>query len=150
MCVVWHGAPVFVPPAQHEGVAHSQPSVSGGEPALQSEWFASHVYEQLSPLHAAAVALFGVHTSPHALQLLVVLVGVSQPSVFGAVVVQSAQPDAHTYEHVVPLQLAVATLVLPQATPHAPQLEVEVSEDSQPSVSGLALLQSAYPVSHPV
>jgi hypothetical protein len=35
------------------------------------------------------------HAAPHAPQLVVVFVGVSQPSLSGPVLVQSAQPAAH-------------------------------------------------------
>jgi hypothetical protein len=39
---------------------------------LQSEAPELQVYEHVVPLHEGAEALVGVHTSPHALQLLVV------------------------------------------------------------------------------
>jgi hypothetical protein len=69
----------------------SQPSVSGGVPLLQSPKPTLHVYEQVVPLHVGAEALFGVQTLPQPAQLLVVVVGVSQPSVSGGVaLLQSA------------------------------------------------------------
>jgi len=58
---------------QHPGVAHSHPSVSGAVPLLQSEVPVLHVYEHVVPLQESADAFVGVHTLPHALQLLVVL-----------------------------------------------------------------------------
>jgi hypothetical protein len=58
---------------QHVGVRHSQPSRSGGVPLLQSdETPVSHAYWHVVPVHDALVAFVGVHTSPQALQLLVV------------------------------------------------------------------------------
>ena len=89
VCVVWHA------PLQHPGVAHSQPSVSGAVAALQS-----------------------------------------------------LSPALHLYEHVVPLQLAAPVFVL-HAALHAPHVAVEESDDSQPSVSGAVVLQSAQPVTQP-
>ena len=67
----------------------SQPSVSGGVSLLQSAWFALHVYWQVVPVHVAPAVPAepgGAHAVPHALQWLVVLSGVSQPSVSGGVV----------------------------------------------------------------
>jgi len=76
-------------------VLHSQPSVSGGVPRLQSAWPAVHVYPQLAPLQLAAVAFVSMQATLHPPQLVVVFVGVSQPVVLGAVVTQLAQPAAH-------------------------------------------------------
>ena len=74
----------------------------------------------------------------------------SQPSTFGALpALQSMRPALHLYEHVVPLQLAGPVLVL-HAAPHAPQFEVDDSDDSQPFVSGAVLSQLAKPAAHPV
>jgi hypothetical protein len=69
--------------------------VSGAVLALQSAWFALQVYEQLAPLHAAAVAFVLMQATLQPPQLVVVFVGVSQPVVFGGVVTQLAQPAAH-------------------------------------------------------
>jgi hypothetical protein len=71
--VVWQAAP------QHDGVAHSHPSVSGVVPLLQSEAPALQVYEHVVPLQLAADALVVVHLSPQALQLLVVSSSVHVP-----------------------------------------------------------------------
>jgi hypothetical protein len=46
-------------------------------------------------LHESPVLCTVSQATPHALQLVVVLVGVSHPSLSGAVLVQSAQPAAH-------------------------------------------------------
>jgi hypothetical protein len=50
---------------------------------------------QLVPLHVAPLLCAVSHTAPHALQLAVVFVGVSQPLLSWAVVSQSAKPVAH-------------------------------------------------------
>jgi hypothetical protein len=50
----------------------------------------------------------------------------------------------------VPLQNVPRLCVVSQALPQAPQLVIDESELSQPSVSGGDLLQSAYPEAHPV
>ena len=73
MCVVSHAVP------QHAGVAHSQPSVSGAVPVLQSEAPALHVYEHFVPLQLAADAFVRLHLSPQALQLFVVFRSVQMP-----------------------------------------------------------------------
>jgi len=65
--VVWQDAP------QHPGVAHSQPSRSGGVPLLQSDAPALHVYWQVVPVHVSVEAFVEVHASPQAVQLLVVV-----------------------------------------------------------------------------
>jgi hypothetical protein len=71
------------------GVSH--PSVSA--PAFtQSANPAPQVYEQLVPLHDAAVAFDGVHTTPQPPQFDVVLVAVSHPSVLAPALAQSANP----------------------------------------------------------
>jgi hypothetical protein len=74
-----------------------------------------------------------VHTLPQRPQFDAVVIGVSQPSVSGAVdALQSPKPALHMYEHVVPLQVARKTAVL-HATPQAPQFLVEVKEPQPPS-----------------
>jgi hypothetical protein len=89
LCVVWQFAP------QQAGVAHSHPSASVPLPELQSEWPAVQVYEHALPLQLAPDAFVVLQTTPQALQLVVVLVGVSQPSVSGGVpALQSPHPDA--------------------------------------------------------
>jgi hypothetical protein len=84
----------LLPPGQHVGVAHSQPSVSGAVPALQSDAPTLQVYAHVEPLQLAADAFLSVHTSPQALQLLVVFskVHVLLPQV---VSVQVHEPLTH-------------------------------------------------------
>jgi hypothetical protein len=53
------------------------------------------MYEQLAPLHMAAVAFVSMQATLQPPQLVVVFVGVSQPVVLGGVVTQLAQPAAH-------------------------------------------------------
>jgi hypothetical protein len=122
----------------------SQPFVSGtavlqlANPALQLP------YEHVVPLQVAPLLLVVSHAFPQPPQSVVVLVGVSQPLTFGALVTQSANPPAHVYEHVVPLQVAVPCAVS-QTFPHPPQLDVELRAVSQPLVFGTVLMQSSYP-----
>ncbi len=89
----------------------------------QSSKPVSHdVTEQANPvlvlLHAS-VAWVVLQTLPHAPQLLVVVVAVSQP--FTALPSQSAKPGAHVILHVEATQVPVPPLWL-HALPHAPQL----------------------------
>ena len=85
----------------------SQPFVFGTavtqspNPVLQPE------YVHFEPSHAAPLLFVVSHTRPQPLQFVMVLVAVSHPFVFGAVVMQSPHPPVHAYEHVVPLQPAV-------------------------------------------
>jgi hypothetical protein len=63
--------------------------------------------------------------------------------VSGAVLaLQSARPELHWYEHVVPLQLAAPVFVL-HALLHEPQVAVDDSDDSHPFAFGAAVAQSA-------
>jgi hypothetical protein len=71
--VVWQPVP------QHPGVTHSQPSVSGAVPLLQSDDPALHVYEQVVPLQDAADAWVRVHWFPQAPQLAVLLSLTQEP-----------------------------------------------------------------------
>ena len=67
----------------------------------------------------------------------------SHPSVSGALpALQSASPELHWYEHVVPLQLAAPVFVL-HAALHEPHVVVDESDDSHPFVFGAAFAQSA-------
>ena len=80
-----------------------------------------------------------------------VVVGVSQPSVSGAVVLQSACCGWHpVYWQVTPSQLAPRLLAVSQTLPQPPQFDVVVASVSQPSASGAALLQSTRPATHDV
>jgi hypothetical protein len=85
------------------------------------------------------------HFTLHAPQVSVDVREVSQPSVSGAVVRQSAQPVAQLYVHVVPVQPTAVALVVLHCFPQAEQLVVDDSEVSQPSVSGAVVSQSAQP-----
>ncbi len=64
---------------------------------LQSEWFELQVYEHVVPLQLSVDAFVGVQAMPHPVQFVVVLVGVSHPSVSGATLaLQSPQPWSHS------------------------------------------------------
>jgi hypothetical protein len=109
------------------------------------------VYVQVDPEHAAPALWVVSHASPHAPQLVIVFVGVSQPLVSGAVVLQSAQPAEHpVYLHVVPSHVAPVLWVVSQVRPHALQFDVVSVCVSQPSESGAVLVQSAQPGLQPV
>jgi hypothetical protein len=89
--------------------------------------------------------------APQAVQLEVVVVGVSQPFVSGGAVLQSAQPVSHPlYVHVVPEHEAPSLCVVSHVWPQAPQLVDPLVAVSQPSRSGGVVLQSAQPAWHPV
>jgi hypothetical protein len=85
------------------------------------------------------------HALPQPPQLLVVVIEVSQPLVFGAAVLQSAYPLAQPPRYVQepPTHCAPALVSVSQALPHPPQLVGVVVGVSQPSRSGAAALQSA-------
>jgi hypothetical protein len=86
------------------------------------------------------------HLRPQAPQLVTDASAVSQPSVSGRVVSQSAHPSAQRAKaHVLPLQVAPALCAVSQASPHPEQFEGVLSEVSQPSVSGGAVSQLAHP-----
>jgi hypothetical protein len=98
----------------------------------------------LPPTHDAPVLCSVSHATPQAPQLVGVVVGVSQPPVFGAVVTQSAHPGTHVYEHVVPLHVA-DPCVVSHTLLQPPQLDIEPRSVSQPSASGTVVLQLKYP-----
>jgi hypothetical protein len=50
----------------------------------------------------------------------------------------------------VPSQLSLVAFVVLHATPHAPQLVGDLTDDSHPSVSGAVFVQSRYPGAQPV
>jgi len=132
----------------------SQPFVSGAAVLQSAQPDAHPPYVQPVPLHAAPrlwVELVS-HACPHAPQLAVVARFVSQPSVSGGAVLQSAHPDAQpVYVHAVPPQLAPRLCVESHDCPQAPQFDAVVETCvSQPSVSGGAVLQSAHPDAQPV
>jgi hypothetical protein len=96
-------------------------------------------------VHVAPTLCAASHAAPHALQLLVVVVGVSQPLVSGGAVLQSAQPGSQPeYTQLVPLHDAPTLWVVSQVSPHAPQFVALVGV-SHPSRSGGAVMQSAHP-----
>jgi hypothetical protein len=134
-----------------EPVNVSQPSASGAV-VLQSAQPGAHPeYSHVVPLHAAPVLCVVSHVTPQPLQLVVVFVCVSQPSVSGAVLVQSAHPGEQlAYEQVVPLHVAPPLCSVSHAAPQAPQLVVVMVAVSQPSGSGAVFVQSANPATHPV
>jgi hypothetical protein len=89
LCVVSHvspQAPQFMAPP----VAVSQPSTSGAAVMQSAKPMEQPVYWHVVPLHAAPMLWTVSHVAPHAAQLVMVLVAVSQPFVSGAVVSQSA------------------------------------------------------------
>jgi hypothetical protein len=91
LCVVshvWPQAPQLAAPP----MVVSHPSTSGGMVLQSAKPVAHPEYWQLVPSQVAPVLWAVSHAALHAPQLLVVLVGVSQPSRFGAVVSQSAYP----------------------------------------------------------
>jgi hypothetical protein len=102
---------------------------------------------QVVPLHAAPLLFTVSHIRPQPLQFVMLVVCVSQPFVFGAVVTQSPQLPEHEYEHVVPLQLAVPCVVS-HTRPQPLQFEVVLVGVSHPLVLGAAALQSPQPPEH--
>jgi hypothetical protein len=128
-------------------VGVSQPTRFGAGVVVQSAHPELQVYEHVVPLHVAVPCPDGLHALPQPPQLVVVLVGVSQPPVLGAVVTQSAQPAEHAYEHVVPLHEGVPRVVS-HALPQPPQLAVVVVGVSQPTKFGASVTQSAQPPPH--
>jgi hypothetical protein len=123
----------------------SQPFVSGAAVAQSAKPGSQPVYVQVVPVHAAPTLLVVSHAAPHAPQLLVVSVGVSQPFVSGGVVLQSAKPALHpVYTHVPATHDAPRLFVVSHVCPHAPQLLAEPPTNvSQPLVSAPLVSQSA-------
>jgi hypothetical protein len=102
------------------------------------------------PSHVTLEAVVVLHALPHPAQFDVVFVGVSQPFVSGAVLSQSAKNPTHpVYEHFVPSHVAPLLCVVSQTLPHPPHDDVDDDDDSHPSVSGGAVLQSRKPDEHP-
>jgi hypothetical protein len=99
----------------------------------------------LVPSHVAPLLCAASHAWPHAEQFAVVFVGTSQPTRFGAVVVQSPHPPLHVYEHVVPLQLAVPCDDALHTLLQPPQFDVVLVAVSQPFVFGTVATQSPHP-----
>jgi hypothetical protein len=139
LCVVWQPVP------QQPGLAHSQPSVSGALPELQSVRPLLQAYEHFVPLQLGWPVLL-LQVTPQSPQFEVEFSGVSQPFVSGAVVVQSLKPAAQpVYLQVaVPLVLHEAPLLwdVSQATPQLPQFCAVLTWVSQPFVFGGVVLQS--------
>jgi hypothetical protein len=90
------------------------------------------------PLAHAAVAFGSEQAFPQEPQLVVVVIGVSQPS--EALLLQSPNPALHAIPHV-PLLHCAEPPVVEHLLPQLPQLVVVLSAVSQPSVG--SLLQSA-------
>jgi hypothetical protein len=113
------------------------------------------VYLQVEPLlpiwQLAPVLCVVSHEVPQAAHVALAT-AFSQPSVSGAVVSQSANPELQpVYEHVLPSSHEAPWLfVVSQALPHAPQLPGVASDVSHPSVSAPPVLQSAQPGWHPL
>ncbi len=128
----------------------SHPFVSGAV-LVQSLKFGAHdVYEHVVPLHVAPLLWVASHAAPHALQLVVVSICVSQPLVSGGVLLQSSQPGLQlVYVHIDPPHEAPLLWVVSHVSPQAPQLEVDPVAVSHPFVSGGVVSQSAHPVAQP-
>jgi hypothetical protein len=91
--------------------------------------------------------------TPHPPQFDAVVICVSQPLVFGGVVLQSFQPAAQPlYLQVAPLEVSQTAPVLCEVSQDWPQaLHVAAATDfSQPSRSGAVVSQSAKPLLQPV
>jgi hypothetical protein len=96
-----------------------------------------------------AVAFVVLHATPQAPQLVVDDSDVSQPSVSGAVVLQSAQPAAQpAYLQVVPSHVGLVLRLLSHASLQPVQSETVFSGVLQPERSGAAGLQSPHPEAH--
>jgi hypothetical protein len=86
------------------------------------------------------------HARPQPPQLVMVFVAVSQPFAFVPDVSQSPKPTAQPlYVHFPATHAAPRLVAVSHFTPHAPQFEIVLSADSQPSVSGGDVMQSPYP-----
>jgi hypothetical protein len=108
------------------------------------------MYMHEVPAHDG-VPVVVLHATPHAPQLVVVEVGVSQPSVSGAVLLQSAKPGSQLeYAHVVPLHVGPTLWVVSQTLPQPPHVVVLARLVSQPLVSGDVVVQLANPGSQPL
>lgn len=148
-CTVWHA------PLQHAGfageVAHSQPSLSGGVPALQSMRPVLHLYEHVVPLQLAA-PVFVLHAAfLHPPHVAVDESDDSQPFVSPAVVSQLAKPGAQPpYVQFVPVHVAPVLVLVSHERPQTPQFVAVVVGVSQPFVSGGVVLQLAKPIAQPV
>ncbi len=130
----------------------SHPLVSGGVRSQSSQPCAQPEYWQSPDEHVGLMLCPDVtsHAWPHAPQLAGVERLVSQPSVSGGVVLQSAHPEAHPwlYVQVVPEQVAPRLCTVSHDWPQTPQF-MAVTGDSQPFVSASPLSQSAYPGAQP-
>jgi hypothetical protein len=108
------------------------------------------VYEQVVPLQLGPLLCVVSQTVPHAPQLVGDVRLLSQPSVLGGDLLQSAQPETQpVYVQLVPPQAPPKLCVVSQETPHAPQ-PAAATGVSQPSVSGGVVSQSAQPGAHPL
>jgi hypothetical protein len=89
----WSHAAPHAPQFATVFVGVSQPFVLRPD-VSQSPQPALHAYEHVVPVQVADPCVWS-HAAPHAPQLVIVVVGVSQPFVFVPDVSQSAQPAAH-------------------------------------------------------
>jgi hypothetical protein len=125
-------------------VEHSQPSVFGAEPALQSLRPLLQLYAHVLPLQLGWPVLV-LHALPQPPQFEVESSGVSQPFVSGLVVLsQSAQALWQpVYVHDEPEHAAPLLCVVSHDCPHLPQFVAVVIWVSHPLVFGGVVLQSA-------
>jgi hypothetical protein len=87
-----------------------------------------------------------LHATPQPPQSVVVVVGVSQPLVSGAVALQFANPALHdVYEHAPEPHEAPLLLVVSHTLPQPPQARMLPVAVSQPFVSAPLMSQFAYP-----
>jgi hypothetical protein len=101
---------------------------------------------QVDPLQLAPLLCVVSHVWPHEPQLAAPEICVSQPSVSGGVVTQSAQPLWQlAYVHDVPVQLAPVLCTVSQTLPQPPHVDVELNDVSQPFELGGVVLQSPQP-----
>lgn len=85
-------------------------------------------------MHAAPALVAVSHFTPQAPQLVIVLIAVSQPSVSGVVVLQSAKPLLQlVYVHLVPALQAAPLLFTESQTLPQPPHELASNGVSQPS-----------------
>jgi hypothetical protein len=107
-------------------------------------------YEHVVPLQLAPLLCVVSQTVPQAPQLAGDVKLLSQPSVLGGDLLQSAQPETQpVYVQLVPPQAPPKLFEASQETPHAEQ-PADATGVSQPSVSGGVVSQSAQPGAQPL
>jgi hypothetical protein len=98
----------------------------------------------VEPLQLAPLLCVVSHVWPHEPQLAAPDICVSQPSVSGGVVTQSAQPALQLeYVHEVPVQLAPLLCTVSQTLLQPPQVDVDMNDVSQPSALGAVVLSQS-------